>query len=315
MSEPSYTLVRADGTRIPIPPTGLRLGRKGDNDVVVNGSNISRYHARILVAAGKCWIRDENSALGTLLNGQLVPGQIEFKPGDTLHLGAEAFYLEQVAPAPAISPVVEASPAPAAAPRRRLKPAVGIGLAIGLVAILLVVAYVSGLFGGGGFGTGGVQYTRFEDPNDLYSIEHPSSWVVEEAFDFDVYSLSFRNPGWEDDEQGVIVMASPLYGADILFSTDFLSPEDLLEFLVLSGQLLGLEESFPDTDVRTQSIGGNPAAVFETSFDDGANSYHTQVACVLSDENFVLFIAAFPEDSWKANRGIIEHMLGSLRLE
>lgn len=310
MSEPQYTLIRADGTRIPIPPTGVRLGRKADNDVVVNGSNISRYHARILIAAGKCWIRDENSALGTLLNGQLVPGQMEFKPGDTLHLGAEAFQLELAAPA-AAAPPAASTPVHAGTPTRKLKPAVGIGLGIGLAVILLVAAFATGLFGGGGFGAGGVQYTRYTSPNEVVSIEHPVGWDVEA----DDYSVYLHDPAWSNEDGGVIILADPLYGAELLFGTDLLTPEDVVDLLLLSSDIFGLGEFAFSNDIRAATIGGDPAAVADSSFTDNGSDYHVLAAAVLSDDSFALFIGYLPESDWNANRSTFNHMLDSLRLE
>jgi len=309
MTSATFTLIRADGTRIPIPPGGLRLGRHGDNDVVVNGSNISRYHARILLAAGKCWIRDENSALGTLLNGQLVPGQLEFKPGDTLHLGAEAFYLKQQAPA-------SVAAVPATAPRRKLKPAVGIGLGIGLAAILVVAAFATGLLGGGsGLGFDRTSYTRFTDANDVFSVEHPTGWVIEEDYEFEEFTTYLHDPDWEDGERGVRILASPLFGAELLFGANLVSAEEVLEFLVISGELLGVEEAFQNTDISTRSIGGDPAAVLETEIEEDGVRYHIRMVLVLSEDSFALLIAAFPRSEWNANRSAIEHMITSLRLE
>ncbi|MBN2555466.1 MAG: FHA domain-containing protein [Anaerolineales bacterium] len=309
MTEPSFILIRADGTRISIPPGGVRLGRRGDNDVVVNGSNISRYHARILLAAGKCWIRDENSALGTLLNGQLVPGQMEFKPGDTLHLGAEAFYLEQQVPAAVAA-------APVSAPRRKLKPAVGIGLGIGLAAILLVAAFATGLLGGGsGLGFDRTSYTRFTDANDVFSVEHPTDWVIEENYEFEEFTTYLHDPDWEDDERGVLILASPLFGAELLFGADLVSAEEVMEFLVMSGELLGVEAVFDNADISTRSISGDPAAVLETEVEEDGVRYHIKIVSVLSEDSFALFIAAFPRSEWNANRSTIEHMITSLRLE
>jgi hypothetical protein len=306
MTDPQYTLIRADGTRIPIPPQGLTLGRSSQNDVVLRDSNISRRHARILLAAGRCWIRDEGSALGTLLNGKLVPGQIEFKPGDTLHLGPQAFTLEKYEAA------VPITPEPIPTPKRRLKPGVAIGLGVGLVIILVAIAFITGIIGPGLSQPG---YTRYHDPYNVYSLEVPESWEVEEGYDFEVYSAYFYDPAWVDEERGVMIIGAPLQGAGLLFGTDVLTPEDLLRFLVLSGELSGLEDALPDTDLRNLTLGGDPAASLETTINDGSISIHAQIVCVLSDDKFALFIAGFPQEDWEANQSIIDHMLNSLRLE
>jgi len=89
----NFLLLRHDGEAFLVPDQGLTIGRHSTNDIVIADANVSRQHARILIAAGKCWIRDENSALGTIVNGQPVPGQQEFIIGDVLHIGNTAFRL------------------------------------------------------------------------------------------------------------------------------------------------------------------------------------------------------------------------------
>ena len=88
-----YWLVRHDGTQFPFGEQGLTIGRHNANNIVISEPAVSREHARILVAAGKCWIRDENSAGGTFVNGQRVQGQQELKPGDVLQVGNVNFRL------------------------------------------------------------------------------------------------------------------------------------------------------------------------------------------------------------------------------
>jgi len=63
MNNPFYHLIRYDGTIVPINPRGA----------VISDPQVSRQHARILFATDRCWIWDENSALGTYVNGVRVP--------------------------------------------------------------------------------------------------------------------------------------------------------------------------------------------------------------------------------------------------
>jgi len=93
MANKIYQLIRHDGNIIPVGQQGVSLGRSSTNAVLIPDPKVSRQHARILLAADRCWIRDENSALGTYINGIRVPGQQEFKPGDVLKIGNTTFRL------------------------------------------------------------------------------------------------------------------------------------------------------------------------------------------------------------------------------
>lgn len=67
----------------------LRVGRKKDNDVVLDFTNqISRLHCVISQQAGRFYVCDENSSFGTGLNGRrLAPGKpAEVHNGDVLML-------------------------------------------------------------------------------------------------------------------------------------------------------------------------------------------------------------------------------------
>ena len=94
MSENQYHLVSHTGQVYNFGEGGLTIGRQRANQVAISDKSISRQHARILVAAGKCWIRDENSGTGTFVNDQRVQGQQELRPGDVLRIGNTNFRLE-----------------------------------------------------------------------------------------------------------------------------------------------------------------------------------------------------------------------------
>ncbi len=57
---------------------------KGDVDVLLNASTVSRMHARIQMRQGQCFIRDMNSKNGTLVNGRRLEPQeeCELREGD-----------------------------------------------------------------------------------------------------------------------------------------------------------------------------------------------------------------------------------------
>jgi len=80
--------------KYPFGSVGISIGRGSKNGIVIHDRGISRQHARILVAAGKCWVRDENSASGTYINNHRVQGQQEIRPGDILRIGSMNFRLD-----------------------------------------------------------------------------------------------------------------------------------------------------------------------------------------------------------------------------
>ncbi|MBI4264112.1 MAG: FHA domain-containing protein [Acidobacteria bacterium] len=62
-----------DGRRVSVPvEKELRLGAAPDNDVVVEMSDVSRKHARIVSADDGYWLEDVGSRNGTSLNGEPV---------------------------------------------------------------------------------------------------------------------------------------------------------------------------------------------------------------------------------------------------
>lgn len=73
----------------------IRLGRLKDNDIPLNGANISRLHCQIVREEGEYVLLD-NSSNGTLLNGRVV-GQAQRRPlrdGDRIGIGDFVVRLE-----------------------------------------------------------------------------------------------------------------------------------------------------------------------------------------------------------------------------
>jgi pSer/pThr/pTyr-binding forkhead associated (FHA) protein len=65
----------------------LYIGRDVNNDIVINDSEISRKHARILMQAGGFVLEDLGSTNGSFINGQRLMGPHVLRPGETVMLG------------------------------------------------------------------------------------------------------------------------------------------------------------------------------------------------------------------------------------
>ena len=67
------------------------IGRKTDNDLVLNDITISGLHCKILYQDGTVFIQDENSTNGTLVNGERIYEKTELHKGDKILLGKQEF--------------------------------------------------------------------------------------------------------------------------------------------------------------------------------------------------------------------------------
>jgi pSer/pThr/pTyr-binding forkhead associated (FHA) protein len=67
-------------------PGAITLGRAAGNDVVLDSMLVSRSHARIECAAGRCMVQDLGSANGLFVNGRRT-SQAVLSTGDRLGLG------------------------------------------------------------------------------------------------------------------------------------------------------------------------------------------------------------------------------------
>ena len=74
-----------EGQIFPLVKEVVKLGRKLDNDIVLQDSLVSRYHAEIRYEDGKYMLYDMNSTGGTLLNNQSVETS-ELTSGDIIML-------------------------------------------------------------------------------------------------------------------------------------------------------------------------------------------------------------------------------------
>jgi pSer/pThr/pTyr-binding forkhead associated (FHA) protein len=66
----------------------IKIGRDPSNDVVLDDSSISRFHAEIFVDPEQhVFFSDLNSKFGSIVNGQAVREPVLLEGGDTLILG------------------------------------------------------------------------------------------------------------------------------------------------------------------------------------------------------------------------------------
>lgn len=82
-------LMRDDtGERVKVTREKASVGRSSENDVVLNDSTVSRFHASLQRKGdGTVIVSDANSANGVKLNGKKVSGQALVKTGDNLTFG------------------------------------------------------------------------------------------------------------------------------------------------------------------------------------------------------------------------------------
>jgi len=100
------------GRRYPIPTDGapLRIGRSRDNDVVLPGGVVSRYHCHIEDKDGRCILTDRGSQNGTRVNGERIKDCV-LKDDDRVRIGKTIFRFDALA-ADDQDTVLEPTPVP-----------------------------------------------------------------------------------------------------------------------------------------------------------------------------------------------------------
>lgn len=98
---------------VPLRTARLTIGRALDNDLILEGTGVSRRHAQIEQRHGRYVLRDLGSRHGTQVNGQPVQ-EVVLRDGDVLSLGGQRLVF-RMAPAP----TSDAPTAPAAGSSRK----------------------------------------------------------------------------------------------------------------------------------------------------------------------------------------------------
>lgn len=71
--------------------TQITIGRDLANDVTLDASNVSRFHAQIERVGQRYRVRDLQSANGTFVNDQRIEGEVWVNPNDTVRVGPYRF--------------------------------------------------------------------------------------------------------------------------------------------------------------------------------------------------------------------------------
>src|SRR5215472_11195673 len=72
------------------------VGRGNANDLVLNDSSVSRFHAVIKLRDNSIFVADRGSTNGILLNDRRISQETELKEGDTAMVGSYRLRLDNV---------------------------------------------------------------------------------------------------------------------------------------------------------------------------------------------------------------------------
>jgi len=78
------------GKQIPLTTETLHIGRAQDNDIVLDDTMVSRYHAHLTYEEGEFYLIDLNTPNGTVINKKKILNQ-RLKPNDVIQIGKTVF--------------------------------------------------------------------------------------------------------------------------------------------------------------------------------------------------------------------------------
>ncbi|MBE7552248.1 MAG: FHA domain-containing protein [Anaerolineales bacterium] len=80
---------------VPVPHSGLLIGRAPTADLHLDDPRVSRHHARLTWQGDQLFIEDLQTVNGTLLNGQPLNQPVAVRPNDLIGLGPYTLRVEQ----------------------------------------------------------------------------------------------------------------------------------------------------------------------------------------------------------------------------
>lgn len=97
---PQDAFLIVDGVRVfPLNSVMINIGRREDNQLVIDDPRISRLHAQLRVVRGQFVIFDLDSTGGTFVNGQRIRQQV-LRAGDVISLAGVPLVFGQETPEP-----------------------------------------------------------------------------------------------------------------------------------------------------------------------------------------------------------------------
>ncbi len=95
MTVPMYRLVMRQGPTpnqvFELDKSEMVVGREITNEIVINDSEVSRRHARLVLDAGRYVLEDLGSTNGTFVNGQRLMGPHALVIGEVVNFGENVF--------------------------------------------------------------------------------------------------------------------------------------------------------------------------------------------------------------------------------
>ena len=89
----SAELVSDDGQRYRLQSSN-RIGRRPDNDIVLDDDDVSRYHAVVIDTGSGFVVSDLRSTNGVIVAGRRIRGSATLAHGDRIRIGSHEFTFE-----------------------------------------------------------------------------------------------------------------------------------------------------------------------------------------------------------------------------
>ena len=86
------------GTKFPLTPPGVSIGREVDNDIQLLINGVSRYHAMLSFNGNEWYLEDLGSTNGTRVDQQKITGKVVLKQGNVISVGDQKFQFGEETP-------------------------------------------------------------------------------------------------------------------------------------------------------------------------------------------------------------------------